>query len=56
MNKNHKKLLEQAMTIASEAIYLAGAYSGNDSESVAQLEKQFELLEYEVNEIASFNK
>lgn len=44
------------MTIASEAIYLAGAYSGNDSESVAELEKQFELLEYKINSLTAFNK
>lgn len=46
MNKNEIiKLLDKAMEIAGEALYLAEEYSGGESETAQELCRQFEKLE-----------
>jgi hypothetical protein len=46
MNKKEIiKLLDKAMEIAGEALYLAEEYSGGESETAQELCRQFEKLE-----------
>jgi len=52
-NSTHTKaamtLLNKAMAIAGEAIYLADAYAGGDSENADRLASLFEKLEARVS-------
>jgi|LakMenE01Jun11ns_1017448.scaffolds.fasta_scaffold9835390_2 hypothetical protein len=45
------KHLHEAMTLASEAIYLADAYAGGDSETAKQLSSLYDKLEIKVGEL-----
>jgi hypothetical protein len=45
------KLLDQAMDIASEALYLAEEYSGGESETAQELSRLFEKLELKYSSI-----
>lgn len=42
MNQEHKNITQQTITIAREAIDLALAYSGGDSETAQELETQLD--------------
>lgn len=42
MNQEHKNITQQTITIAREAIDLALAYSGGDSETAQELEAQLD--------------
>lgn len=44
MNQEHKNITQQTITIAREAIDLALAYSGGDSETAHELESQLDEI------------
>ena len=45
-----KKMFEQAMEIAGEALYLADAYAGGESETAEKLQKKLDKLEAKAGE------
>lgn len=51
MKKELLKLLDEAMTIASEAITLAEEYAGGDSETAQELSYQYEELELKIKKL-----